>query len=116
MLFTLPSCSENEAIDEPVPVEIELSKESILVNKGGTTNDVSVNVTCVGEWKFTVSSSGSSWCKVTRPLNTNKLNIKVSANTDTNAKARTTTISVFSTTDTNVKKSITIKHIKSIIL
>ena len=110
MLFTLPSCSENETVDEPIPVEITLSKESILVNKGGTTNDVTVNVTCEGEWKFTVSSSGTSWCKVTRPLNTNKLNIKVSPNTDSNAKARTTTISVFSTTDANVKKSITVKQ------
>ena len=91
-------------------MEISLSKESILVNKGGTTSAIAVNVTCEGEWKFTVSSTGSGWCTVKRPVNTNRLNITVSPNTDSNGKARSTTISVFSTTDTNVRKSITVKQ------
>lgn len=109
-LFALPSCSDNSEVDPEVPaaVEITLSKESILVNKGGTTSAISVNVTCNGEWKYTVSSSGSSWCTVKRPVNSNKLNITVSPNTNENAKSRTTTISVFSATDSSVRKSITI--------
>ncbi|MBQ3536716.1 MAG: M60 family metallopeptidase [Alistipes sp.] len=110
-LFTVTSCSDNSETDEePIPTEISVSKESILVNKGGTTSAISVNVTCSGDWKYTLSSSGSSWCTVTRPLNSNKLNITVSPNTKENAKARTTTISVYSVLDANVKKSITIKQ------
>ena len=110
MLFALPSCSDDQTEVEPLPVEISLSKESILVNKSGTTSAISVNVTCEGEWKFTVSSTASGWCTVKRPVNTNKLNITVSPNTDSNGKARTTTISVFSVTDSNVRKSITVKQ------
>ena len=37
---------------EPTPVEITVSKESILVNKGGTSKAISVDVTYEGEWKF----------------------------------------------------------------
>ena len=110
MLFALPSCSDDPVTEEPLPLEITLSKESILVNKSGTTSAISVNVTCEGEWKFTVSSTASGWCTVKRPVNTNKLNITVSPNTDSNGKARTTTISVFSVTDSNVRKSITVKQ------
>ena len=95
---------------EPTPVEITLSKESILVNKGGTTKAITVDVTYEGEWKYTVSSAGKDWCTVNRAINSNRLSITVKPNLDEKAKARQTTISVFSATDSNLKKTITIKQ------
>lgn len=109
MLFSFVACSEDQT-EDPVPLEIGVSRESILVNKGGTTSAITVDVTCNGDWKHTVSTSGTSWCKVVRPVNSNRLNITVSANTNSNSKARTTSIEVFSAVDANVRKTITIKQ------
>ena len=112
MLFTLPACTDNKQVDdqEPVVAEITLSKESILVNKGGTTSAVTVNVTYDGEWAYTLSSTGTSWCTVSRPVNSNKLSIKVQSNLDEFSKARQTTISVYAVADKTIRKTITIKQ------
>ena len=112
MLFSMTACTKEEPVDpvEPTPVEITVSKESILVNKGGTSKAISVDVTYEGEWKFTVSSAGKDWCTVTRAINSNRLSITVKANLEENAKARQTTISVFAADDSSIKKTINIKQ------
>ncbi len=102
------ACSSDPTTEEPVVLEIKLSKESFLINKGGTTSPLSVDVQFPEQWDFTVSSSGKSWVTVKRPTNTNRLTITVSK---TSIEApRTTTISVFSKADRTISKSITIKQ------
>ena len=59
MLFSMTACTKEEPVDpvEPTPVEITVSKESILVNKGGTSKAISVD----GSYTY---KSGSLNCAV----------------------------------------------------
>ena len=79
-------CSDPAPTDEPTPSEIVLSKESILINKGGTKNPVYVDVTYGDKWDFVVSGDGKSWCTVSRNTNSNRL--KITAGQNGNDKAR----------------------------
>ena len=108
MLFSIAGCSKNDTVDEPIEVEISLSKESVLINKGGTKNPIYVDVTCNDQWDFTVSSTGKSWCTVTRNTNSNRLKITTGQNSD--AKARTTSINIFAT-NADVRKTISVKQL-----
>ena len=101
-------CSDPAPTDEPTPSEIVLSKESILINKGGTKNPVYVDVTYGDKWDFVVSGDGKSWCTVSRNTNSNRL--KITAGQNGNDKARTTSISVFSKTE-DLRKTITVKQL-----
>ena len=110
MLFSLAACSSDPTTEEEPapPAEIKLSKESFLVNKGGTTSDLTVNVTFDGQWDYTLSKTGEGWCNVKRVTNTNRLSISVSQTTE--AHTRSTTISVYSKADRTISKSISIKQ------
>ncbi|MBO7194592.1 MAG: M60 family metallopeptidase [Alistipes sp.] len=109
LLFAVTACSNDPTENEPAaPAEITLSKESFLVNKGGTTSTLSVDVTFEGQWDFSVSSAARSWCTVKRPTNTNRLNITVAKTTQD--RSRTASISVFSKEDRTISKSISIKQ------
>ena len=101
-------CSDPAPTDEPTPSEIVLSKESILINKGGTKNPVYVDVTYGDKWDFVVSGDGKAWCTVSRNTNSNRL--KITAGQNSNDKARTTSISVFSKTE-DLRKTITVKQL-----
>lgn len=101
-------CSDPAPTDEPTPSEIVLSKESILINKGGTKNPVYVDVTYSDKWDFVVSGDGKAWCTVSRNTNSNRL--KITAGQNGNDKARTTSISVFSKTE-DLRKTITVKQL-----
>lgn len=104
----LVGCSDNTQVEEPTPSEITLSKESILINKGGTKNPVYIDVTYEDKWDFTVSSTGKSWLTVSRNNNSNRLKITAASNSDD--KARTTSISVFSKTE-DIRKTISVKQL-----
>ena len=111
MLFTLTGCTENEQVDEeePTPVEITVSKETLLINKVGTTSPINIDVTCPEQWDYTVSSAGRDWCIVKRATNSNRMTITVGRNP--NDQGRSTTISVFSKENRDINKSISVKQL-----
>lgn len=108
MMLFAASCSDNSEVEPTQPAEITFSKESILINKGGTTSPISVTVTSDEKWNFKISQSGAAWCTVKRTNNTNVLKITATANESD--IARSTTIEVASLTS-DLRKSLTVKQL-----
>ena len=109
MLFVLGACTnDNGELDEPAnsAPTIELDIESFVVNKNGTESAKVVKVTATNtDWEYTMPPADKEWCKVTRP-NGNNTMLRITATPNTDNNQRSTNITITSTEDSEVRKTV----------
>ena len=109
MLFVLGACTnDNGELDEPAnsAPTIELDIESFVVNKNGTESAKVVKITATNtDWEYTMPPADKEWCKVTRP-NGNNTMLRITATPNTDNNQRSTNITITSTEDSEVRKTV----------